>query len=215
MPNATSVVIMRDTSVFVEESTRTARVDVLRLGDSSTSCWFEYKAEAPSSGHKASKGDFQGGRGKINLGPGETLVSINVQIENDDSWEPLERFCVTLTNAGPEGVALGAWVESMVYIVDDDEWPASFDSPPSDWTLITAFLRERWHHRHPKPIKSAACIFYDSVHGAVQTYTPLIITKWMARDDVDIWVLMILAAVYVGSAALNWFCESCKHDTNP
>ena len=143
--------------------------------------------------------------------PGDGIESFTVPITNDAAWETMEHFTVKLTEVEAGEAAFGTVTSSVVYIVDDDTYPQNFEVPNDevpDWTLMWGFIRERWRHRHPKPIKSMCCICYDSIHEVIATYVPvLIVTEVIEKKEMKYEFCGVLAAIFLASNAFNWWCE--------
>ena len=198
----------------------------------------DFTTESPS-GHAADAGeDFQALSGTLCFGPGVTEMRIRVPLVSDARYEPMERFIVKLTAA--RGASLGPVTETLVHIVDDDQYPANLPADASEWQagpaaaaaaaaaaasnhrrlaptltypypnpnptqLLHAFYRERWRHRWPKPLKSLFYDMYESFHEILALYLPLACVTPAVRAQ-PLW-LAPLAALYLASAAFNWYCS--------
>jgi ABC-type multidrug transport system fused ATPase/permease subunit len=204
--NKPDVIAMRDCSYYFVEG-ENATVDVMRLGDCTEECQVSYTTLGKGGD------DFTCVSGTLTFAPGDGIESFTVPITNDDCWETMEHFSVELTKIEKGNAVLGTVTKSKIYIVDDDNYPQNFpcleNDPPTEpgpWELMWGFIRERWRHRHPKPIKSMACVCYGGIHSVVATYVPIIIIDdYVKKDRIDWVVFGILAAVYLVSNLIKWY----------
>ena len=191
---------------FAVEGQGCAVVVVNRLGGAAALgvlCEVDFTT-ASIGGHKAESGtDFQALSGTLYFGPGVSEMRIRVPLISDSRYEPMERFVVKLTAA--RGATLGPVTETLVHIVDDDQYPANLPADASEWQLLYAFYRERWRHRWPKPLKSLLYDMYESFHEIIGVYLPLACSTPTVRQQ-PLW-LAILGALFLASSAFNWYCS--------
>jgi len=119
------------TAVSVLEGAGHATLSVLRFGLLTETSWVYYYSE---DGSADSGTDFEAVSGVLVFGPGEGHKTVDIQIFDDDQWEPDEDFFVKLALGPPEGkklpssvtagsnrCVLGDLVETRVTIINDDE----------------------------------------------------------------------------------------------
>ena len=116
----------------------------------------DFTTESPG-GHAADAGeDFQALSGTLCFGPGVTEMRIRVPLVSDARYEPMERFIVKLTAA--RGASLGPVTETLVHIVDDDQYPANLPADASEWQAVPAAAAAAAaasnHRRSPSPYLS-------------------------------------------------------------
>jgi ABC-type multidrug transport system fused ATPase/permease subunit len=204
------VILMRDRSYFFMEGEGFATIDVMRLGDCAAEVKVGYST-AKGDGAVANGSDYTAVHGTLTFAPGDGIESFKVPITNDSQWETMEHFDVVLVAIESGNAVMGGVTRSVVYIVDDDTYPQNFKclddgKQPGGWTLLWGFIKERWAHRHPKPIKSMMCLCYGSIHAVIAIVVPLLIIDNCIKPKHMDWIYVgVLCAVYLASDALKWY----------
>jgi hypothetical protein len=200
------LLLMAKRRSFAVEGQGCAVVVVNRLGGAAAlgvQCEVDFTTGS-IGGHKAESGtDFKATSGTLCFDSGVNEMRIRVPLLSDARYEPMERFTVKLTAA--RGASLGHVTETLVHIVDDDQYPANLPVDASEWQLLYAFYRERWRHRWPKPLKSLFYDMYESIHEIIGVYLPMACVTPAVRQQ-PLW-LALLGAMYLASSAFNWFCS--------
>jgi CHRD domain/Calx-beta domain/Domain of unknown function (DUF4214) len=120
----------------IPESAHFKTINVLRLGDASSSVSVDY---ATVDGIATDRTDYTAAAGTLHFAPGETHKSFDILITDDGFVEPAEGLIVTLSNpTGP--VALNNPSNVVLAIVDNDSLPAT---NPVDDTAF--FVRQHYH----------------------------------------------------------------------
>ncbi|PYS83833.1 MAG: hypothetical protein DMF67_07160 [Acidobacteria bacterium] len=133
--SAASVVQLDIPDPTVGEGANFKTVNVVRLGDTSSSATVDY---ATSDGTASERSDYTTARGTLRFAPGDTQKSFDVLITDDGLQEGSETFNVTLSN--PTGAALSIPSSAAVTITDNDSAPSS--SNPIDDTQF--FVRQHY-----------------------------------------------------------------------
>jgi hypothetical protein len=168
MPDEVS---MRERQYYFREGS-TACIDVMRLGDCTEKVIVEYCTTSCAMKSSGSDDYNSVKSGELVLEPGHAVATIRIPLTQDKFWETIENFDLVLVRVLEGHGQLGHGTKSTVYIVDDDVYPENFERPPSPWRLYWGFIKERWRHRHPKPLKAMFFLFYGSVHAVVATIIP-------------------------------------------
>ena len=150
------ILLMAKRRSFAVEGQGCAVIVVNRLGSAATLGMLsevDFTTES-AGGHAAKKGeDFQALSGTLCYGPGATEMRIRVPLVSDARYEPMERFIVKLTAA--RGASLGPVTETLVHIVDDDQYPANLPADASEWqagpATAAAAAAASNHRRSPNP----------------------------------------------------------------
>jgi hypothetical protein len=155
---APDVIMMRHRFIHACESTGSIGVDVIRLGACTAPAAVRYRTRL--DGARESVGTLQ-------FEAGQVEQRIQITIDDDAVFEIAKHFLVQLVDA--TGAELDAMRSSHVYVIDDDAYPAGGEGQLSDRRLLAAFLRERWRHRHPKPLVALVCRCYAAIDKVVET----------------------------------------------
>ena len=176
MPDAPAqrdLVMLRHRNIYAHEHVETLRIEVLRLGDCKEAATVKYRSRlvVPSSKHSKKAEDEEG---EITFDPGESVKEVAIRVVDDEIFGVHELRVLQLLDVSPRSAArLGALTTSQIYLLDDDTYPVNFTgrhaSDPSDWQLFRGFMRERWWHRHPKPLIALLCRCYVAIDRVLET----------------------------------------------
>ncbi|CAK9035999.1 Integrin beta-4 (GP150) (CD antigen CD104) [Durusdinium trenchii] len=154
----------------VKEFEPTVRLSVIRLGSLHGSCSVSWKTQDRDAvaGLK-----YIGGEGVIEFGPGESVRTFEIEILNDDYFDPALEFAVILGN--PVNCVLGPRLHTtMVVILDDDQFPSNDfsqviaqKSQAALWEvggrLLWAFVRFCFTHLRTIRWKSLLVLFLSNL----------------------------------------------------
>jgi len=215
--NEPDLVMMTSADYFYTEDEGHAKICVMRVGDCVEELKVSYETVKDKGVLASDSKDFKTVKGTLTFKPGDRLEYFDVPLLADATWETMEKFEVTLVAIEKGTARFGKLIESTVYLVDDDVYPRP---PPkgqeihTGYTQLWGFIKERWAARHPKPIKSLLCIFWETIHGLLGTFILKYFLDNILIGDTetpkplstleDYSVPIILAGIYVASAWMVW-----------
>jgi glucose/arabinose dehydrogenase len=121
----------------IPESAGAKTINVLRLGDTSSTVTVDYST---ADGLATERADYTTARGTLRFAPGETQKSFDILITDDGLSEPAEGFTVNLSN--PAGPATLNNPSSVALIINDNDPSPSATNPVDDSQF---FVRQHYH----------------------------------------------------------------------